>query len=240
MASIREMHYDFKKKLNKIDSQQNRNLLIPEIDWVLNEAQNLYVDLIAQPKYKSQLGFEKNQRTTDDIRVLVVNDQHSSLSKGNAPGTYNLSIPADYRYFARAYVMISKDTCKNKKARVSIREHDDIFEESKFDKSSFEWRVVNGLFIDKGIKLHTDETFTIDDAYLSYIRNPRRIHNAQDFRVGGYKLPSGELLTGSVDCELPEYTHRIIVDLAVLITTGEINPSDYQFKMAKIDLNNLK
>ena len=48
------MHYDFKKKLNKIDSQQKKNLLIPEIDWTLNEAQNLYVDIIAQPRFKMQ------------------------------------------------------------------------------------------------------------------------------------------------------------------------------------------
>ena len=37
--NISEMHYDFKKKLNKVDSEQNRNLLVPEIDWALNEAQ---------------------------------------------------------------------------------------------------------------------------------------------------------------------------------------------------------
>ena len=47
--TIQDMHYDFKKKLNKIDSQQNRNLLIPEIDWTLNEAQELFVKITAFP-----------------------------------------------------------------------------------------------------------------------------------------------------------------------------------------------
>jgi hypothetical protein len=37
--TAREMHYDFKQKLNKIDSQKHRNLKVPEIDWKLNEAQ---------------------------------------------------------------------------------------------------------------------------------------------------------------------------------------------------------
>ncbi len=32
--SIKRMHYDIKVKLNKVDSQQYRNLLIPEIQWL--------------------------------------------------------------------------------------------------------------------------------------------------------------------------------------------------------------
>ena len=241
MASVREMHYDFKKKFNKVDSNQNRNLLIPEIDWALNEAQDIIIDLIAQPRPKSFLGFEKSQKNIDDIRVLVVNDQHSSPSVlDGTPGCYLVSLPTDYRYFARLYSTISKKKCSGVRTRVTMREHDDNFEESYFDSSSFEWRVVNGLFTQEGIKLYTDNTFSITDAYLSYIRKPRRIHNAQDYRNGTYKLPSGESLTGSSNCELPEQLHREIVDLAVMIITGEVNPGDYQIKYAKVNLNNLK
>ena len=46
-----EMHYDFKKKFNKIDSNNNRNLLVPEIDWTLNEAQDLYIKMVAEPRF---------------------------------------------------------------------------------------------------------------------------------------------------------------------------------------------
>ena len=60
--NAREMHYDFKQKLNKIDSQKYRNLLVPEIDWKLNEAQEVFVKIIAEPRLRSQLGFEINQR----------------------------------------------------------------------------------------------------------------------------------------------------------------------------------
>ena len=43
--TIQEMHYDVKMKLNKVDSQQYRNLIIPQVDWILNEAQELFVKL---------------------------------------------------------------------------------------------------------------------------------------------------------------------------------------------------
>ena len=68
--TIKEMHYDLKMKLNKVDSQQNENLLIPEMDWVLREAEGLFIKMIAEPRIKSYLGFEMNQRTIDDIRTL--------------------------------------------------------------------------------------------------------------------------------------------------------------------------
>ena len=40
--TVQEMHYDFKMKLNKIDSEQYRNLRVPEIDWLLNEILQIY------------------------------------------------------------------------------------------------------------------------------------------------------------------------------------------------------
>lgn len=233
--NIREMQYDVKKKINKLDSQQNRNLLIPEIDWALNEAMSLFIKMIAQPRNKSNLGFETSQRTIDDIRTIVVNNDNSPTYQ---PILNNISsLPEDYLHFIRGYVNMNKGNCLNVKARLHIRQHDDEFEESPFDKSSFTWRTINGVFFENGVKFYTDDTFTIDKFYISYIRKPKYMHNAQDFRNGTYKLPSGESLTGSVNCELPEHTHREIVDIAVLLLTGELQIPDYEVKMTKLNLN---
>ncbi len=56
--NIKEMHYDFKQKLNKIDSQQYRNLRVPEIDWKINEAYEVFVKSIAEPRVNNHLGFD--------------------------------------------------------------------------------------------------------------------------------------------------------------------------------------
>lgn len=232
--TIKDMHYDFKKKLNKVDSQQNRNLLIPEIDWALNEAQELFVKMIAEPRVKSYLGFEINQRSIDDIRTIVVNNNCLNVSNNTS------SLPSDYWHFVRAEVEMTKGNCTGIKGKFHVRQHDDDFENSPFDNSSFEWRTVNGVFYENGVKFYTDGAFTIDKFCISYIRKPRLIHNAEDFRSGTYKLPSGIVLNGSVNCELPDHTHREIVDIAVLLVTGEIQIPDYQVKMTKLSLNNLK
>ena len=67
--NIREMHYDFKKKFNKIESQKNRNLLVPEIDWSLNEAIDILIKLVGSPRLRNGLGFEVSQITREDLRT---------------------------------------------------------------------------------------------------------------------------------------------------------------------------
>lgn len=237
------MHYDFKKKLNKIDSQQYKNLLVPEIDWVLNEAMNLFIDMVAEPRLRGYLGFETSQKNTEDIRTLVIVDQCSTIQNNNFgtgfPDKIKYSLPDDYLYYIKAFVFLDKGPCRDRKVTLSIQSQNDDFEESYFDKSSFEWKHVNGIFAGNDIILHTDTTFEIKRVCLSYIRKPKYMHNAEDFRNGTYKLPSGITLSGTQDCELPVQTRKEIVDLAVLITTGELQIPDYQIKAAKLNLNKL-
>jgi len=242
--TVQDMHYDFKKKYNKVDSQQNENLLIPEIDWTLNEAMNLFIKIIAQPRLVSYTGFEKNQRTIDDIRTLVKNNQCFNVSNNVLP------LPNNYLHFIKGYTLLSKEGCtpdeqennsrnRFKKARLFITKHNDLFEENTFTKSSFEWGEVNALFFDGGLRFYTDNTFTIKECCLSYIRKPLYIHNAINFYTGTYSLPSGIILTGSQNCELPEHTHSEIVDIAVMLATGELYASDFQTKLAKLNFNKL-
>jgi hypothetical protein len=234
--TAREMHYDFKQKFNKIDSNQNRDLLVPEIDWQLNEAQEVFVKMIAQPRLKSQLGFEINQRTIDDIRTIVVDQK---FDQGIVPTVYDDSsfisgLPSDYWFLTKAQVYATKGNCSNlKMRRVKIQQHDDDHEESPFTRSSFEWRTVNVRFNKEGLRVFTDKTFTITKVCFEYIKKPRRIHNAEDFDGGTY-----DGLTGTQSCELPEGVHKEIVDIAVMLATLNINSPEYQTKKEKATITN--
>ena len=231
--TTREMHYDFKRKFNKIDSQKNRNLLVPEIDWLLNEAAELFVKKVANPKLDTGLGFEFSQRIIDDIKSIV------------NPGTWLpvinniITLPSNYLYFVRCRVKLSKKNCKNQEAVLYIREHRDLFEESTFYNGNFEWREVNGVYTEQGIQSFTDGTFTIDQAKLTYIRKWPYFHNAQDFTGGSYQNLSGVVLTGTVQGDLPEHVHREIVDIAVMLAASEVPTSDFQLKAGKLGFNQI-
>ena len=242
-GNIKNMHYDFKQKLNRLDSAKYIGLQIPQIDWRLNEALNLYVQLVAEPRVKNQLGFETLQRTTDDIAPVVMNGKNLTLSL--LPGSdYTLAtLPnatgEEYMYYLSSKVIASKDDCLSQELETNVIQHDDRNERREFYKSDFNWRECNIRFFDGGIKIfHND--FTVNEVVLDYIRKHPYIHNAEDFVGATYNLPDGRVLTNSVDCELPDVTHSEIVDLAVLLTTGDlVLPLANQLQLAKVSIKQL-
>ncbi len=242
--SIKRMQYDIKVKLNKVDSNQYRNLRIPEIDWALNEAQEIFIKIVSEPrssKYLSQklveLGFQINQRSIDDIRTLVrqgvglVPDQVNSTE-------YRYQLPDDYMFFHSAIVLASKGSCEGVQCKMMHQQTDDRFLESPFTQPSFEWREIPFIFYDYGILVYSEANFSLGTVFWSYIKKPVYIHNAEDYSGGQYRLPDGTLLTGFRDSELPEHTHREIADIAVLILSGQLQFPDYQIKKDKLDLLN--
>lgn len=240
--NAREMHYDFKQKLNKIDSLKYRNLLIPEIDWKLNEAQEVFVKMIIEPRVAQQIGFETSQRTIEDVQSIVV-DQNYKNGTCIKPtvyddGQYLVQLPADYWFHIKSTVLATKGSCTLRPMQTIKRQHDDLHEWSPFDRSSFLWKECNIGFNQDGIVIFNDDDFIPEWFCLSYLRIPKTIYNAQDFQGGQYRDLKGNLLTGSQDCELPEVVHREIVDIAVLITTGDLQIPDYAIKMNKLKLTN--
>lgn len=235
--TIREMHYDFKQKLNKIDSQQYRNLRVPEIDWKLNEAIELFIKIVSDPKFRTRLGFETSQRIIDDIRTLVVPSEILTLSPFTGD-TQIATLPDEYMFYKGSRAILLKGECSLEAEKIYLRQHDDDSETSPFDNPSFEWREINIRFVDNGIRIFTGSDFTVSEFAIDYVRRHPLVHNAQDFPGGTYNALDGTSLSGSQDCILPTHTHREIVDLAVAITTGDLQISDYQIKRDKLNFNN--
>jgi hypothetical protein len=237
--TVASMHYDFKQKLNRLDSQKYSDLQVPEIDWKLNEAQEVFVKIVAQPKMAKQYGFELNQRSTDDIRTLVTNQvkgkgQALSIFDSNDK-SYLATLPSDYWFFLNATLYATSPDCLIA-VPLQTREtqHDDEVEESPYNKSSFIWREANIRFIKEGIRVFTNRgEFIPVELTIDYLLKPTPIYNASAWSSSGYYLDN-TLLTGTQDCILPSTVHRDIVDLAVLITAGDLGQPDYQYKAAKI------
>ena len=241
-GNIKNMHYDFKQKLNRLDSNKYVGLQIPQIDRKLNEALSLYILLVAEPRVKNQLGIETIQRTIDDISAIVKDDVSLAVTPDGG-GKFSVAVlPDDYLYYlSTAKLTATKDTCTEQKMKTIVIRHDSRSNERSFYESNFDWRECNIRFFDGGIKIfHSD--FTINGFEIDYVREHPYIHNAEDFSSGSYYLPSDDAtpLTGYVDCELPDITHAEIVDLAVLLTTGELElPIAYQFKQNRLSMRQL-
>jgi hypothetical protein len=244
---IRDMHYDFKVKFNKLDSQQNKNLKVQEIDWKLTEAQEIFIKAIAEPRYRQGLGFELNQRSIDDIKSIVKkqffeNGTCTRLDKID-DYTYKGQLPEDYLFYTSSRIIASKGICLHKELIGHVVQDDDLHQETWSSVPSFEWRETNLLFSKDSfipgwgeVHVKSDGTFVPEFICLHYIMQPPRLHNAQDVPGGSYMLPNGTTLTGSQSCILPKHVHGEIVDLAVLLATTDLI-SEYNVKQAKTALS---
>jgi hypothetical protein len=237
--NIKEMHYDLKSKLNKLDSEQYRNLKVPEIDWKLNEAIELFVKIVAEPKYVTKLGFEISQRVIDDIRPLVV-DSEVLTKTTEDEDTATFSLPDKYFDFVSTDKLIIKQgSCEVKAEKIFVRQHDDTFQSSTFDKSNFLWREVNIRFFKGGIKVFTSGEFSVESFKIDFIKQPISVNNSESYIGGSYKTLAGVTLNTNVDCDLPIQAHREIVDLAVAIISGDLEMPGYQIKKDKLRYNQL-
>ena len=113
-----------------------------------------------------------------------------------------------------------------------------------FYSPSFEWEEVPVVFMGtnstsctSGTVLgYSDGTFALNNLRLDYLRHPLRISWASGI-TGGYTYPNGNPAAGLQNCELAEHTHHEIVDIAVMIASGDLDHPNFQMKMLKTQLN---
>ena len=248
--TIQEMAYDFKLKLDKVDTEQKRNLKDWEVDWFLNDAIQVFLNQTVGGNNIRLTGFEEEQRRIDDVRTLVIKSP-TSLQPGIAPITvttnevYELPLSElefDYYQLIRLRVNLAKTGCSSKNVGVTQIQHDDLNEAllSPFHQPSFLWGDVLTTYgvssttpNNGSIYFYTDG-FSVTSCFPDYIKRPNRVW------VGTYNTLDGTLTVGDpvVNCDLPEQVHPRITDLAVDIVTGVIqSPNMMQYTKAKLQMN---
>lgn len=199
-----------------LDTSARRSFQTQEIDWLLNEAQVQFVLL----RLRSQ-GLPEGQRNLDDLRPLFKDETV-------IPVNNEASFPPDLFLTVKVEAKVTKEGCGTKRIRVFNMAHDDTHERDTFVQSSFEWEELNAEYRQGKLFLFPTD-FVINEVYFTYIKNPPLMYYA----LQPYRLPSGDLLSGIVDCELPQHTHNTIVDMAVANAITDMS-GDLQSRYQKI------
>jgi len=223
------MQYEVKQRVNKVDSLQDYNLRIPELDLYLNQAHMIFIKETAMPRFFNNRGVDRNQRSIDDLRTLII-EKHPITPASFDVESYKVALPTDYLFHISSTAEIVKGDC-TKKGDLFPVQHDDLHESNSLFTSSFEWGEINYRFFDGGIRMFAPD-FQITKVYMDYIRKPALVHNAKDYIDGTYKL-FGTPLSGSQDSELPEHTHPEIVDIAAKLIIEDLL-SDPNLRINKI------
>lgn len=246
---LKEWHYDFSIKMDKVDSLSKRNFTPAEKDWILNEAISLFVKQRYGQNNSKKAGFESIQKRTDDLRTLQIKSP-SAIQPGVVPVRHQGDI---YEFkisdFAFPYWFLTRLTAKGKKEdcikEIFLRQvqHDDLSValEDEFYKPDFTWgealaveaRTDETLNDEGSIYVYTDN-FEIVEIYPEYVKKPNKVW------IGTYNSLDGKHAVGDavVECDLPEHTHNEIVDLAVAECSRIIeHPSFVQLKQQKLQVN---
>ena len=226
--TLAEKHIEFKLGLDKTDSLNYPNFEPEEIDLWLNQGQDRFVKTRYVHDTKNET-FEETQKRTDDLRTIVteVTLIPSAIQTPSKPNGILFELPngtgggPDIYWFAiNEECEIRYEDCNgswvDERTGVYATQHDDYDKmiDDPFNKPNkgVVLRLMHGLWAE----LITDGTYTINQYFLRYIRQPIRLD------ITNFPLMS---------CELAMHTHQEIVNTAVSLALENIASPRFQSNM---------
>ncbi len=227
--NIQEMHYEFKVRANRLDTQHYQDLNPYTIDSLLNNAQIFFMEHYA---YVSRLPFESIQSRIDMLSNLVIGypeqpELNPALIDANTYEVKLDDLKYEYAHLVRAYVNSNCGVINVK--LVPINNLNRMLTDA-FQKPSLKWKRLLATIrktsddINPSLYIYSASDLVVKDVRLEYIKNPKEVF------YGGYNsikydtciASSGincqqyyNISTPPVDCELSETYHSLLVDIAV-------------------------
>lgn len=218
--TIKELHWAFKIKADKIDSADKRNFLPNEIDYFINQAVLLIFNTLSPVN-------NKNQIITDIlkplVKVAIITDSDFTLTNDYT----EVTLPENYAKFLRARI---KETECSSKYQTTVTSLDDLNRSlsNEFTKPSSKWKRAILVFRDAKLSFYTEST--LEEVELEYFKIPDSVC------IGTYNDINGDP-TSVVELEYPTWTHELVTDLSALIAHGTLeNDRAYQLIMNTIKI----
>lgn len=172
--SVKRMVYLFKQKLNKVDSEQNTNFRLPEIDQFLREAEFDFVNerIIKATKIQGSLDF--TNKISEELRIVNVTTTLTPIQESG--NNWYVILPDNYMYYLKCDVTATKN---NTTLILKGQYRSSVEEINYFLNSSFEWQEINVTLKNGKLEFTTDGCI-LTSVKLHYIRKPILFHNAED------------------------------------------------------------
>jgi hypothetical protein len=205
-----------KQRLNKLDSQDYDNVTCWQIVESFNKAQVEWARRQLHGLNIVQEGDEQSTRRKDDLQKLLIQEP-ISISKKEL--YYEGDIPEDYLQWKRVDIKANKDCCDKRRMTVYLAEEGNLNQllRDKSKQPSFAWAETFATLIDDTVHLYTNNEFDIENASITYYRQPIKI------QVANCTDPyTGEISTQEVVSEFKDDIIELIIDEAVSILAGDI------------------
>ena len=239
--TYKEFHTAFNIQLDKAESISHPAFISKEKDYWINTA----IRNIAKTRFSGtnplRKGFQQDQKRTDDLRFLVVTNSYfedqmnHEMDNISGINNYMIELPSNYWFTVGETCLITSnktDWPKNidetpviKPMDVTECTIDNIT--SKMNNSLSDHRLRNNkakplrLFTDNIILLYTEDTYSIFEYDLTYIKKPKVFK----------RISTGENYNEDDQYDgMPEHIHDEIVAYAVRLALGSIGDERYQIQ----------
>jgi len=222
-----------KQRLNKLDSQDYDNLETWEIIEAFNKAQVEWTRRQLHGLNIVKEGDEQSTRRKDDLQVLL--DTVPAVLN-NQQIFYYTVIPNDYMQWKRIDVKAKNECCPDKPMMVYLAEEGNVSEllRDKSKQPSFEWAETFATMQNNKILIYTNNEFELDDAQLTYYRQPTRIE------IAGIINPyTAVASTATVESVFKDDIIELLIDETASILGGDIeSPNQMSRGMQTAERNN--
>lgn len=205
-----------KQRLNKLDSQDYDNITCWQVVEAFNKAQVEWSRRQLHGINVVKEGDEQSTRRKDDLQKLLIKTPLTSVKKDLY---YEGNVPVNYLQWKRVDIYAKKECCDKRRMTVYLAEEGNLNQllRDKSKQPSFEWAETFATLINDTVHLYTNNEFEVEEAYLTYYRQPVKI------QIDGCSDPyTGITSTTNVDCEFKDDIIELIIDEAVSILAGDI------------------
>lgn len=222
--STAELVYRYKLEMDKLDSNDFRDLEIPVILMILNRGIMLYVKEVYSIDNKYRLGLEGNQKRIDDLQVLIKKDEpdlsyiQSTQDSKLYLADFSSLVPETYLHLVRSYSFADKDNCTGRLMKNHLTRHDNLNDTliDPDNNPSFEWQSLPIVISANKIWAYSDGTFTPKTVHIDYLRYPLKVD------IAGFTDINGNPSTNQ-NSELPDYVLQDIVTISAKYTKLILN-----------------
>ena len=202
-------HIEFAFFLDKRATSQVPEMPPEVVDLLLNEA----IDRFMKTRYGGnniyQTSAEETQKRKDDLRMLLKTVEVSMSLVATEDNTYRVALTSisDYRFLARLRTHVVFGNCEAWVGKINLVQQDDL-EVAKLDP--FNETVVEeplAYFEEGDIFVLGTDTITYDLAKVTYYKQPAKVDI---------------LAVPIVEFDMPEHTHKEIIQIAVDIALETI------------------
>jgi hypothetical protein len=205
-----------KQRLNKLDSQDYDNITCWQVVESFNKAQVEWARRQLHGINIVKEGDEQSTRRKDDLQKLLITEPIAASKKDIY---YEGELPEDYLQWKRVDIYAKKGCCDKRRMTVYLAEEGNLNQllRDKAKQPNFKWAETFATLINNTVHLYTNNEFDVEEAFLTYYRQPRKI------QITGCSDPyTGTISTAEVESEFKDDIIELIIDEAVSILAGDI------------------